>query len=382
VARVHEGSATGGAGHLWKLVRTFDDPSTWTEPGRRHLAANGLAGQEFRTLAVPDQWELYDLEADAIEAVNRWRDPGCHEVFEHLRARLKEEQLRCVPERHNPWPYAVRRPEGTSVKAIPPPPARLLRRLVQRLGMHPEDSATEDLRAPGRRALVVCTNHAELGNGKATGVFASELTVPYYFFLDAGMEVDVASPLGGLVPVDPMSLKPVLRSASDDRYLGDDVLRSKVQTSLAIGTLDMTDYDLVFLAGGWGAAFDFGVSEPLAEQITAAEAVGLVIGGICHGPLALRNAKARDGRPLVEGRKLTAVTDKQVRELRITSTPMHPEAELRKLGALFESVTRFRDPFANHWVVDGSLVTGQNQNAGPMVAREMVKQVLARATAR
>ena len=25
--------ADGGAGHLWKLVRTFDDPGTWTETG-------------------------------------------------------------------------------------------------------------------------------------------------------------------------------------------------------------------------------------------------------------------------------------------------------------------------------------------------------------
>jgi hypothetical protein len=26
----------------------------------------------------------------------------------------------------------------------------------------------------------------------------------------------------------------------------------------------------------------------------------------------------------------------------------------------------------NRWVIDGNLVTGQNQNAGPMVAREML----------
>ena len=45
------------------------------------------------------------------------------------------------------------------------------------------------------------------------------------------------------------------------------------------------------------------------------------------------------------------------------------------MGARFESATRFRDPFANHWVVDGNLVTGQNQNAAPMVAREMVQLV-------
>jgi arylsulfatase A-like enzyme/putative intracellular protease/amidase len=377
VARV--GSRHGGAGHLWKLVRSFDDPDTWTEPGHRNLAANGPAGAEYRTAALPDQWELYDLEADAAESVNRADDQDAATVLAHLKDRLVEEQRRCIPERHHPWPYAARRSGGTTVRATPPPPARALRRLVQRLGMHPDDSVHEQLEAPGRRALVVATNHDRLSDGKPTGVYASELTVPYYYFLDAGMYVDVASPLGGLIPVDPLSLKPVLRSEADDRYLADDVLDSLVRDSLPIGELDVSDYDLIYLAGGWGAAFDFGVSQPLADQVTAANAAGLVIGGICHGPLGLRNATATSGRPLVEGRHITAVTDKQVRELRITSTPMHPETELRSVGALFESATRFRDPFANHWVVDGNLVTGQNQNAGPMVAREMVQQVLDRA---
>ncbi|MEJ6537606.1 MAG: sulfatase-like hydrolase/transferase, partial [Mycobacterium sp.] len=32
VIRVHDADVPGGAGHLWKLVRSFDDPSTWTEP--------------------------------------------------------------------------------------------------------------------------------------------------------------------------------------------------------------------------------------------------------------------------------------------------------------------------------------------------------------
>ena len=63
----------------------------------------------------------------------------------------------------------------------------------------------------------------------------------------------------------------------------------------------------------------------------------------------------------------------QVRELGITATPQHPETELRAAGAVFESVHARRDPLANHWVVDGNLVTGQNQNAGPMVAREMMQ---------
>ena len=70
------------------------------------------------------------------------------------------------------------------------------------------------------------------------------------------------------------------------------------------------------------------------------------------------------------------MTDKQVRELGIESTPQHPETELRAMGARFRVESRFRDPLANHWVVDGNLVTGQNQNAGPMVAREMMQLVV------
>jgi hypothetical protein len=61
------------------------------------------------------------------------------------------------------------------------------------------------------------------------------------------------------------------------------------------------------------------------------------------------------------------------RDLRITDTPQHPETELRNKGALYESSTRISDVLANHWVIDGNLVTGQNQNAGPMVAREMLR---------
>ncbi len=100
----------GGARHLWKLVRTFDDPATWTEPGVRHLAANGLGGEAYRTSPLDDQWELYDLTADPIEADNRWTDPDLHDLRQHLRMRLKHARAVSVPERNQAWPYASRRP--------------------------------------------------------------------------------------------------------------------------------------------------------------------------------------------------------------------------------------------------------------------------------
>ena len=366
------------SGHLWKIVRTFDDPATWTEPGVRHLAADGPAGEVYRTEPLPDQWELYELDADPIEADNRWRDPAAADVFAEMTKRLAAERARAVPERNQPWPYAMRQsggPTGSSAMSGSVrvrPPARALRKVLQRLGMHPDDM-TLDADLSGRRALIVATNHGVLDIGKPTGVFASEMTVPYYAFVDAGMSVDVASPKGGIIPVDPQSLRAPLRTEACDRFLADDVFKGKVQESLAVG--EVGHYDIIFLAGGWGAAFDLGFSEDLGRKITEANRRGSVIGGVCHGPLGLLKAKAADGSPLVAGRRVTAVTDKQVRELRITSTPQHPETELRKAGALFESATRFRDPLANHWVVDGNLVTGQNQNAAPMVAREMLRLV-------
>ena len=107
-----EGLVVRVDGQLWKLVRSFDDPSTWTEPGVRHLAANGLGGEVYRTSPLDDQWELYNLTADPIEAQNRWDDPDLHELRGQLRMRLKEERARSIPERNNPWPYAARRSDA------------------------------------------------------------------------------------------------------------------------------------------------------------------------------------------------------------------------------------------------------------------------------
>ncbi|WP_313863508.1 sulfatase-like hydrolase/transferase [Mycobacterium sp.] len=104
----------GGAGHLWKLVRTFDDPGTWTEPGVRHLAANGVGGESYRTSPLDDQWELYDLTADPIEADNRWTDPDLHDLRQHLRMQLKQARASSVPERNQPWPYVTRQPAPAS----------------------------------------------------------------------------------------------------------------------------------------------------------------------------------------------------------------------------------------------------------------------------
>ncbi|WP_193044245.1 sulfatase-like hydrolase/transferase [Mycolicibacterium baixiangningiae] len=129
VASNFEGLVVAVDGHLWKLVRSFDDPATWTEPGVRHLAANGLGGEAYRASPLDDQWELYDLTDDPTESVNRWADPDLHELRAHMRRQLKHVRTESIPERNQPWPYAVRRPPTGQDRV------RLVRWALGRLGV-------------------------------------------------------------------------------------------------------------------------------------------------------------------------------------------------------------------------------------------------------
>ncbi|MBK8398779.1 MAG: type 1 glutamine amidotransferase domain-containing protein [Leptospiraceae bacterium] len=245
--------------------------------------------------------------------------------------------------------------------------------VLKRLGIH-SDYTGQRYMVPEGKALIITTSHDILGDtGKKTGVFGSEMTAPYYEFLDGRMSVDIASIKGGEIPIDPLSFHRFVISDYDERYLKDPVFKNKVINSLRIEEIDFTKYDIIFLAGGWGAAYDLPYSEELGRKITEAYKAGKIIGGVCHGPLGLLLAKDENGLPLVQGRKITAVTDKQVKELKINITPQHPERELRAAGANFESSSAFRDIFANHISIDDRIITGQNQNAGTEVANQMMK---------
>ena len=253
--------------------------------------------------------------------------------------------------------------------------------LLHKAGLHPEYLGEIAQVPAGKRALIIATNQAVLSapgetTGPATGVMASEMTHPYYNFFDAGIAVDIASIQGGNIPVDPQTLSRIVKTPEDDRFMADPEFLAKVKNSLRVADIDFTQYDIIFMSGGWGAAYDLGYSPVLGEKVSDAfyAAHRPVIGGVCHGVLGLINAKDREGNLLIAGRHMTGVTDKQIKELGISSTPQHPETELRKAGVVFESKSAFRDFFATHVVVDNEqrFVTGQNQNSGHETAQKMM----------
>ena len=106
--------------------------------------------------------------------------------------------------------------------------------ILHKAGLHPEYNGEAVQIPAGKRALIIATNQAVLSapgetTGDATGVMASEMTHPYYRFLDAGMQVDLASVKGGKIPVDPQTLSRVIKTPEDDRFLTDPAFLSKVE---------------------------------------------------------------------------------------------------------------------------------------------------------
>ena len=121
-----------------------------------------------------------------------------------------------------------------------------LPKIIQMLGVHPHyEGKNYDL--PNKKALIITTSQAFLGNeknAKPTGVYASEMTVPYYEFLDANMQVDLASIKGGKIPREKMSIIWPLATESDKRFLKDTDALAKANNSAKIDDIDFLEYDL------------------------------------------------------------------------------------------------------------------------------------------
>jgi len=235
------------------------------------------------------------------------------------------------------------------------------------------------------RALIVTTSYGEplQPSGKQSGLTLEEATAPYYTYLDAGCTVDIVSILGGAVPYsteDP-------NTPSVVRFLHDDDAMTKLNNSMIITEVDFADYDLVFMAGGWGAAFDLGYSVDLGTRVAGAlEAGAPLISSTCHGALGFVQANKTDGTPWVAGLKVTGVTNNQIEQLGIDGeTPMHPETELVELGADYQCVHGTNlggDVCATSTsceLGDGAgpiLFTGQNQNSACAAAQRQLEWFL------
>ena len=217
------------------------------------------------------------------------------------------------------------------------------------------------------RVLVVVTSHAKMGHTDAkTGIWAEELAVPYYRFVDAGVQVEIASPLGGAAPLEPKSIHPAGENDPVvNRFLADPVAQGRMAASRKLADVQVADFDVIFFPGGHGTMWDLPVDTSVRNAVETAERAGLVIAAVCHGPAGLVTAQRADGKPLVAGKRVTAFTNAEEQAVGLAQVvPFLLESRLLELGATFAAADLWQ-PFA---VRDGRLITGQNPASSAAVA--------------
>ncbi|WP_309067742.1 type 1 glutamine amidotransferase domain-containing protein [Microbacterium sp.] len=204
------------------------------------------------------------------------------------------------------------------------------------------------------------------GSTHPTGYWAEELLTPHRLLTEAGHSVVFASP-GGVAPVaDEASL------SDDDGARAAISAIAGLQSPLRLEEVDLGTIDAVFYPGGHGPMEDLAVDATsgalLSDALEAEKPVALV----CHGLAALLAARRADGALVAAGRTVAAFTDEEERQGGLADkAPWLLETTLRKHGVTVDAA----EPWADHLVEDGNLVSGQNPQSSASVARALLRRL-------
>lgn len=223
------------------------------------------------------------------------------------------------------------------------------------------------------KVLFVLTSHDQLGDtGKKTGFWIEEFAAPYYYLIDKGVEVTLASPKGGQPPVDPTSDKPENQTESTIRFKADTALQEKLSQTHVLAEVSSEDYDAVFYPGGHGPLWDLAESETSAQLIESFYHSNKSVSFVCHAPAALKKVKNADGEPLVKGKKVTGFTNSEEALVQLTDVvPFLVEDMLKNNGGIYSK----KGDFEEYAVEDGLLITGQNPASSEKVAELLLNQL-------
>ncbi|MET8452142.1 type 1 glutamine amidotransferase domain-containing protein [Streptomyces sp. NPDC005209] len=220
------------------------------------------------------------------------------------------------------------------------------------------------------KILAVVTNQATYGtNPHQTGLWIAELVHFYDGVRQAGFEVDIVSPAGGHVPLDPRSVKTADKGVRG--YMNDRAFMSNLDHTSKAADVDPAQYAAIFYTGGHGVMWDFPDDAALQQAAREIYENGGVVSSVCHGACGLLNITLSDGSLLVDGRTVTGFSTAEERVAMVKSrVPFLLEDEFRKRGANYVKNTIPMTPFAT---ADGRLVTGQNPYSTKVVTAKIIE---------
>ena len=221
--------------------------------------------------------------------------------------------------------------------------------------------------------VLVCTS-APVLQGHPTGLWLEEAATPYYLFRASGLEVVLASPAGGPVPIDQNSMGGDFLTADCQKFLHDAEAVGALSHTVKLSDVDWSTVDGIYLTGGHGVCVDYINNATLKSAIETLYNADKVVAADCHGPIALADCCKPDGTPLVAGKCVTGFADSEEYAVQLASiVPFLIETKFVEQGAKYEKAASDWHPKV---CVDGKLVTGQNPASSKDCAQAVVDLLL------
>ncbi|MBB5721350.1 putative intracellular protease/amidase [Loktanella ponticola] len=220
------------------------------------------------------------------------------------------------------------------------------------------------------KILMVLTSHDQLGDtGEKTGFWLEEFAAPYYTLKDAGAQVVLASPKGGQPPIDPKSDAEDSQTEATKRFKADEDAQADLADTAVLSGVQDAGFDAVFFPGGHGPLWDLAEDADSIRLIEAFAASDRPVGAVCHAPAVFKHTKGANGKPLVDGKRVTGFTNTEEDAVQLTDVvPFLVEDMLKANGGLYEK----SDDWASFAITDGKLVTGQNPASSEAAAEQLL----------
>ncbi|MDV3953251.1 type 1 glutamine amidotransferase domain-containing protein [Elizabethkingia anophelis] len=222
-----------------------------------------------------------------------------------------------------------------------------------------------------KKLLLVVTNIGMYESGKLkTGLWLSEITHIYHSAKEQNWNITIASPKGGLTPIDPESLKPFVLDKISKQYYESEIFMTALEHTKSLSEISEETFDCIYLAGGHATMYDFPDNITLQQLIRDQYEQNKIVAAICHGVGGLLNVKLSNGEYLIKGKSLTGFDwFEETLARRKREVPFNLEAALKERGA---DLKKACIPMTSNVVVTGNLITGQN----PFSSKEMAKVVI------
>jgi len=213
------------------------------------------------------------------------------------------------------------------------------------------------------------------------GFWAAELTHPMHVFEAAGYSVDITSTAGGKVEMDGYS-NPTDKSGYSAHdvvslgYLQQKGFQDRLANTKKFTEVNAADYAAIFLVGGQSPMYTFKGNTDLQKLFVKFYESGKPAAAVCHSTTLLLEARKSDGELLVKGKTWTGFADSEEKYaddfVKMKIQPYWIETEARKISGTTFKVQPAFTPYA---IVDGNLITGQQQNSGGVAAEFVIEKL-------